>query len=553
MFRKKMTALAVLVSLMLLVAAVPAQAAPFWKGSNDEAVGHGGHGHMQNWRDFGRLFGLDRFGTSVRIDEDMYPDQVQNVVLASGNGYADALSASVLAHQQNAPIVLVNNGVKGSAKALAYVKEHLVKGGHVFIVGGRGVVTYNLAQLLRQLGYVVTRLGGVDRYQTDTLVAQQLNVPLHTPIILASGENYPDALGISSVAASNGWPILLSGPNVLPQSVRDFVYNDQPSQTYIIGGTGVISTKVQEQVQSIAPGTAITRLGGADRFATLADILFKFFPDPTQIYVANGYGFADALAGSPLAANHNAPILLVNPNSKSLPPAIVTYLLMLQAKGIQPQVATLGGTAAVPDEILQDVANILNGQYPQGGGVPIPATISETLTVSNPSTAGFTVSLSPALNGLTSGNFTLLNSSGSAVPITSAATGDNGATYSIAAALTAGQTYAVTASDTGYAFGGTHYVTVPAAPVSVTTSVYGPSTTGFTLDLSPAVPGLTANNFTLLNSAGSAVPIASVSTAGNGAAYGISAALTAGQTYTVTTSDTGYTFGTAQSVVVPQS
>jgi len=92
----------------------------------------------------------------------------------------------------------------------------------------------------------------------------------------------------------------------------------------------------------------------------------------------------------------------------------------------------------------------------------LPTTaISETLTVSNPSITGFTVALNPALNGLSISNFTLVNSSGNPVAITGTTTSDNGAIYAISAALSAGQTYTLTAADTGYTFGTAQKVVVP--------------------------------------------------------------------------------------------
>ena len=96
---------------------------------------------------------------------------------------------------------------------------------------------------------------------------------------------------------------------------------------------------------------------------------------------------------------------------------------------------------------------------------PAPST-SETMTVTNPSTTGFTVELSPSLAGLTASNFTLLDSSSQAVSITGATTTDSGATYAIRAGLSAGQTYTVTAAKSGYNFGSGHSVVVPAAASS---------------------------------------------------------------------------------------
>lgn len=92
----------------------------------------------------------------------------------------------------------------------------------------------------------------------------------------------------------------------------------------------------------------------------------------------------------------------------------------------------------------------------------LPTTaISETVTVSNPSTSGFTVALNPSLNGLTISNFSLVSTLGNSKAINSATTSDNGATYAISTSLSAGQTYTVTATFTGYTFGTAQTIVVP--------------------------------------------------------------------------------------------
>ena len=180
--------------------------------------------------------------------------------------------------------------------------------------------------------------------------------------------------------------------------------------------------------------------------------------------------------------------------------------------------------------------------------VAVPG-IPEVLTVSNPSITGFTVGLSPALIGLTGSNFILRDNSNNPISIASATTSDNGATYTIGATLTAGQTYTVTASKTGYDFGSTKNVAVPFIPEVLTVS--NPSITGFTVELGPALNGLTVSNFIIRNNFYNLVIIATATTSDSGATYTISTTLLAGQTYTVTASKTGNDFGSPKNVVVP--
>jgi len=177
---------------------------------------------------------------------------------------------------------------------------------------------------------------------------------------------------------------------------------------------------------------------------------------------------------------------------------------------------------------------------------------SEALTVSNPSTTGFTVSLSPALNGLQTSDFILLDDQSQPVNISTATTTGSGITYTIAATLTAGKTYTVTATKTDYTFGSAQNVVVPTPPTSETLTVSNSSNSGFTVTLSPSLADLTGSDFTLLDGS-TPVTISAASRADNGATYIIAATLTDGKTYTVTAADTGYTFGSAQNVVVPSA
>jgi hypothetical protein len=184
--------------------------------------------------------------------------------------------------------------------------------------------------------------------------------------------------------------------------------------------------------------------------------------------------------------------------------------------------------------------------------IPSYSTTNETLTVSNPTTAGVTVQLSSALNGLSASNFTLLNSSGYQITTTGVTTSNGGLTYTISAPLSAGQTYSVTANYAGYTIGAAQSFTIPSySTTNETLTVSNPTTAGVTVQLSSALNGLSASNFTLLNSSGYQITTTGVTTSDGGMTYTISAPLSAGQTYTVTANYAGNTIGTAQSFTIP--
>ncbi|MEL1135020.1 cell wall-binding repeat-containing protein [Desulfitobacterium sp. THU1] len=309
-----------------------------------------------------RLYGPDRYQTSAAIANQFSDQVVDHVVLASGKDFPDALSASVLAHQLNAPILLVNKHPHNSSDALAYIETHLSLDGKIFIIGGEGVIGAEFDGFFADKGYTVERLGGVDRYDTDRLTADALNSEPGGTVYIASGENFPDVLSVSSFASQAQAPILLVKHDSIPLAIQDYLQNQQPKQVYISGGTGVVSLEVESQIQSILPEATVTRFSGNDRYETAAQAYEQMAPNPETIYIASGLNYPDALSGAPLAAQKGNPILLIDPTTPFIPDSIAAYLTQLYVNGITPSVTGLGGPGVVPDEVVDNVVHLLNGE-----------------------------------------------------------------------------------------------------------------------------------------------------------------------------------------------
>jgi putative cell wall-binding protein len=93
--------------------------------------------------------------------------------------------------------------------------------------------------------------------------------------------------------------------------------------------------------------TEVTRLAGADRYATAAAISkSRFAGGASTAFIATGATFPDALAGAPAAAKANAPILLTTPTQ--LPSATARELTRLKVK----KIVVLGGTSAVSPGVV---------------------------------------------------------------------------------------------------------------------------------------------------------------------------------------------------------
>ena len=187
----------------------------------------------------------------------------------------------------------------------------------------------------------------MNRYSTAAAVAGQPDFAAATTAILATGETFPDALAASGLAGVN--PIVLTASNEYSSEAQDALAALGSLTTVIIvGGTAAISQAVEDAV--VADGYAVTRVAGADRYETAAAIAAELgsagaIDGLTTAFIATGTGFADALAGGPLAAANGMPILLVT--ADEVPASTEAALVDL---GIE-QVAILGGTAAVSDDV----------------------------------------------------------------------------------------------------------------------------------------------------------------------------------------------------------
>jgi putative cell wall-binding protein/pimeloyl-ACP methyl ester carboxylesterase len=302
-----------------------------------------------------RIAGQDRIDTALAIAKASYSGKVDNVILATADNYPDALAGSVLAYKLNAPILLVGSTDADQEKILDYLKYNLNTTGTVYILGGTAVVSSTIETKVTNSGFHnIIRLGGADRYETAVKIADQLGVKTGNTVVLVNGENYPDALSISSEAAILQSPILLVPKEGLSDAVKKKIVAIAPAKVYLIGLQGVISTDTENQLAQITSldKANIVRIGGADRYATSLAVAEYFNLSGQSVCVATGSNFPDALTGSVYAANHNAPIILVDGR---LSDRQINYLKTRKMTG-----ATIfGGEAAVSSDIEQQLGQLI--------------------------------------------------------------------------------------------------------------------------------------------------------------------------------------------------
>ncbi len=265
-----------------------------------------------------RLAGSDRYETSAKIAASFQSGNLNNIILASGRDFPDALGGSVLSRKYNAPILLLDSDVNNDSNAFDYIKSHLSTSGNIYVLGGTSSISEDILDHIREMGYgnaKFTRLGGSNRFDTNKSIINSLDAKTGTPIVLVNGEGFADALSISSVAASNGYPIFMIKPDSLPSETKDLISSIKPSKVYVIGGQASVSDSAVNELKSQLPylnESDIQRLGGTTRYDTSMSVCKNFNLNSNSAVLANGTNFPDALSGSALASKLNAPIILTD-------------------------------------------------------------------------------------------------------------------------------------------------------------------------------------------------------------------------------------------------
>ena len=139
--------------------------------------------------------------------------------------------------------------------------------------------------------------------------------------VIAYGWNFPDAISAAPLAYKYKAPILLTDKDKLSDNTNTELDNLEVKHVFIIGGTGAVSSDVEEQIK--AKGIDVKRLCGTSRYETSIAIANEI-DSSSSIVVTNGYNPYEALSISSIAAKKGMPIILTAKNE--MPDAVQNYL-----------------------------------------------------------------------------------------------------------------------------------------------------------------------------------------------------------------------------------
>ncbi|NMW45443.1 cell wall-binding repeat-containing protein [Mobiluncus curtisii] len=197
------------------------------------------------------------------------------------------------------------------------------------------------------------RYAGADRYNTAISVASAFGTS--DVVYLSRGDSQADA--VAGGKLPSGPLLLVNDSPTVQKNVAEAITKLKATKVVVLGGTGAVSDAT---VKAVAGKATVTRIAGADRFGTAAEISKNLFPEgktSAKVYLANGITLVDALVGGTMT--DGAPVLLTN-GSGTLPAATLNEIKRLKPS----EVVALGGEGAVlPAEL--NAAATANGA---GGG-----------------------------------------------------------------------------------------------------------------------------------------------------------------------------------------
>ena len=178
-----------------------------------------------------RIAGADRYETATLIATRIFAaTTITHIYLATGENFADALSAAGAAGLNHGVVLLTANTTM-PAVTKAWIVAH--PGLAITAIGGAAAAADPAA----------TPIVGADRYATAAQVAASV-APTATGIVLATGTAFPDGLAGAAYAVHSGFSLLLVNPQATALGAAQASYLQTASATVstvlTVGGTAAV-------------------------------------------------------------------------------------------------------------------------------------------------------------------------------------------------------------------------------------------------------------------------------------------------------------------------
>jgi putative cell wall-binding protein len=198
-----------------------------------------------------RIAGADRFEVSRALigHAEFGIAEADDVYVATGASFPDALGASPVAATLDAPVLLVN----GSASALSPAETAtLTKLGtkNATVVGGPASVSAALVSALEK-SFTTTRIDGKDRFEVNANL-NDASFDTADRVYLSSAVAFPDALSGGAAAGHTESPLYITNKECVAYSAYDAIGRLAPDEIIVLGGTSTLQPEVENMVRCTA-------------------------------------------------------------------------------------------------------------------------------------------------------------------------------------------------------------------------------------------------------------------------------------------------------------
>ena len=186
--------------------------------------------------------GRDRYDTVNQLLKGSTNYQAENIILVSGENFADSLIATSLAKKLNCKIIITqNNEIDKTIKNEFFNTntKQRAKVDNVYIVGGEKSISKNIEQQFSTIAKV-HRISGRDRYDTSLQLAKETGNDKYTVV---SGENFADNLVAIPYSYTNNSTIVLTSSKSISNNLKSLIRNKDFT---IVGGEKSVPNEILE-------------------------------------------------------------------------------------------------------------------------------------------------------------------------------------------------------------------------------------------------------------------------------------------------------------------
>ena len=268
-------------------------------------------------------------------------------IVATSQGYHDALSASGLAGLLKAPVMLTPKD------ELSNVTRNLIKGKQVkkvIVVGGVDAVSDKVLSQIQELGVFVKRVAGGTAASTARAIYEEgfEHGGWGSDAMLATSKTYQDALSIAPFAYAKKAPVFLTDLNKTTAGTATLSLLNGFSRTIVAGGEKAVAESVGAQV----PG--VVRLAGGTAYGTcraVAAFCLQNGMTAAHAGVATGRSYQDALCGAALCGKNNSIIVLADAKNSTN----VGNVVKKNKAQLRSSCYVFGGTQAVSARVYASI------------------------------------------------------------------------------------------------------------------------------------------------------------------------------------------------------